>query len=50
MKKFEKATVGEKVASYVEMRRTMLVAVLVVLVVAIASFALITGIGSKNSM
>ena len=50
MKKFEKATVGEKVASYVEMRRTMLVAVLAVLVVAIASFALITGIRSKNSM
>ncbi len=50
MAKFEKATVGEKVAGYVEMRMTMLVSVLVVLVVAIAAFALVTGIGSKNSM
>lgn len=49
MAQFEKATVGEKVAGYVETRRKVLIAVLVVVVVAIGAFALVSGITTTSA-
>ena len=49
MAQFEKATVGEKVAGYVETRRKVLITVLVVVIVAIGAFALVTGITTSSA-
>ncbi len=47
MANFEKASVGEKIAGYVDSRKKILIALVVVVVVAIAAFALFTGITSS---
>ena len=49
MAKIERATVGEKVSSYVEARGKILIAILVVLVVAIVSYVVCTTVISKSN-
>ncbi len=49
MAKFEKATVGEKVAGYVERRRMVLLAVMVVVLASVAAFSVVTGMDSKRT-
>ena len=49
MANFEKASVGEKIAGYVDSRKKILLCCVIIVVVAIAAFALVTGITASAS-